>query len=246
MSTDRKQDLNRIVSEYYRCTAWQEAYAKKSVEFILPKIRGKHVLEMGCSTLIVSKMIFDVAESLEIVEGADTFVKEALDKFSHQVPVYHSLFEEFSPSHRYDAIVFTNTLHHIGNPEEMLLKIRDWLTEDGVLFITVPNLFSLHRQIGVQMGLLKDVYSATKRNLKFLQPGRFKKESLRQLCESCGYHVRELFGFFLKPFSDAQMAKLNPGVDLINALFELGRRYEEMASLLYVELTLRDRQQREL
>lgn len=230
-----KKNLDHIAQEYYACRFW-ETYVRKCGDIIVPRIKGKSVLEMGCSTLIVSKMLAEAAGRLEIVEGAASFAEQARCCFKGETAVNHCLFEEFEPSTRYDAIVLTNTLHHLANPREILMKIRQWLAPDGVLYITVPNMTSLHRQIGVQMGLLPDVFAETPRNKVFQQPGRYTKQSLQQLCISCGYDVIDCYGFFLKPFSDAQMQLLEPDDRLIDALFELGKIHEDMASLLYIEL----------
>ena len=87
------------------------------------------------------------------------------------------------------------------------------------------------------MGLLPDVFADTPRNRIFDQPGRYTKETLEALCVACGYKILESFGFFLKPFSDEQMQRINAEDELIDALFELGKRHEDLASLLYIELS---------
>ena len=97
-------------------------------------------------------------------------------------------------------------------------------------------MLSLHRRLGVQMGYLKDVFDSTHSNNIFHQPGRFTKESLIELCQSCGFSVQECFGFFIKPFSDEQMEMLNPSNELIDALCEEGKNFEDIASLIYIEI----------
>jgi 2-polyprenyl-3-methyl-5-hydroxy-6-metoxy-1,4-benzoquinol methylase len=234
-SEELKKNLDQQAQEY--CTWWfWEKYVGKCGDIIVPKIKGKSVLEMGCSTLVVSKMLANAARRLEIVDGAASFVEQARRFFKGRVDVTHSLFEEFEPESRYEAIVLTNTLHHLAEPRMILSKIRQWLAPDGVLYITVPNMTSLHRQIGVQMGLLPDVFGDSLRNKLFQQPGRYTKQILQEQCISCGYEIIDCYGFFLKPFSDDQMQLLEPDDRLVDALFELGKRNEDMASLLYIEL----------
>jgi 2-polyprenyl-3-methyl-5-hydroxy-6-metoxy-1,4-benzoquinol methylase len=237
---DLKEQLESLVPRYEQGTFWKK-YVRKCGQFIAPKIAGKLVLEMGCSTLVVSKMLAVVARKLEIVEGARTFAQNARDHFGDAVTVYNTLFEEFTPSQRYQAIVFTNTLHHLSNPLEILLRIRDWLTPGGSLYVTVPNMRSMHRRLGVKMGLLPDLFASSDRNEIFRQPGRYTKETLIDLCTGCGYHVKECFSFFLKPFSDAQMELLNPSDEMIDALFELGQELDDLGCLLYAELSPKSR-----
>jgi 2-polyprenyl-3-methyl-5-hydroxy-6-metoxy-1,4-benzoquinol methylase len=231
----QKEYLEGLVDHYNKCLFW-ETYVRKSGDIIVSKLVGKTVLEMGCSTLIVSKMIAAVALKLDIVEGAETFALNARDHFKDKVTVYHSLFENFTPSYRYDAIVLTNTLHHLNDAVGILLKVKEWLRSGGSVYITVPNLLSLHRRIGLAMGLLPDLSASTDRNILFGQPGRYTKDSLAELLDKCGFRVKELYGYFLKPFSDDQMALLQPSDTLIDALFELGKQFEDIASLLYAEV----------
>jgi len=234
--TTLKEYLELVVPEYEQGTFWKR-YVAKCGEFISPKVAGKHVLEMGCSTLVVSEMLAGVAGRFEIVEGAASFARNAEEHFGDSVAVHHALFEEFTPEDRFEAIVFTNTLHHVFKPQYVLKRARDWLAPDGVLYITVPNMQSLHRRIGVKMGALPDVFAATARNETFGQPGRYTMESLVELCTSCGFRVNECVTVFLKPFSDEQMERLNPSGELVAALFEMGRELDGLGCLIYTELT---------
>jgi len=195
---------------------------------------------MGCSSLVVSKILASVARQFEIVEGSEKFASEARKYFGSNVIVHHALFEEFSPTKKYEAIVLTNTLHHLEEPRKVLMRVKKWLARAGTVYITVPNMLSLHRRIGVKMGLLSDVFATTERNIAFEQSGRYTKETLEELCISSGFHIKESFGFFLKPFSDEQMALLNPSDELIEALYKLGKEFEAIASLLYIEMEMVD------
>jgi len=230
-----KQHLDNVALHYDECTFW-EKYVQKCGEMILDDVRDKTVLEMGCSKLIVSKMLATVAKTFEIVEGSQFFCDYANKYFGNTVVVHQSLFEDFVPVQKYEAIVFTNTLHHLANPEEILIRTKNWLSSDGVVYITVPNMLSLHRRLGVKMGYLNDVFDSTERNNIYYQPGRFTKESLINLCQSCGFSVQKCFGFFLKPFSDEQMELLNPSNELMDALCEQGKEFEELSALLYIEI----------
>jgi len=237
-SEQEKKRLDQIAGYYEQAPFW-ENYVKKCGDIIAPKICGKSVLEMGCSTLVLSKMLSATAGQFDIVEGSEVFAELARDFFGDQVSIYHSLFEEFTPQKEYDAVVLANTLHHLSDPEAILVRMKDWLALDGTVYITVPNMKSIHRQLGVKIGLLADLNSTSDRNDLFKQSGRYTKESLIAMCEACGYCVTESYGFFLKPFSDEMMASLNPSQALIDALFELGREYEDGASLIYAELAVK-------
>ena len=72
------------------------------------------------------------------------------------------------------------------------------------------------------------------------QPGRFVKASLEDLFRRAGYEVLESYGFMLKPFSNAQMESLNLEWPVIDALFEIGKEYPDLATHLFVRAS-RDR-----
>lgn len=235
---DLQNRLDEISALYeHEQDALNMVLAQKAADIIAPRVQGKRVLEMGCSMLAMTKTLAASSSCLDIVEGAINFVELARISFPG-VTVYHSLFEAFEPERKYEAIVLANTLHHIHEPQQLLRQIRSWLVPGGSLHLTVPNMYSLHRRMGVKMGRLKDVFDTTDLNTLFEQPGRFTKERLVQILHECGFTVTEAFGFFLKPFSDAQMASLSLPDEAIDALFELGREFEELASKIYVEATV--------
>lgn len=228
--------MNRLdeISALYEHDEFNRVLAQKAADIIAPRVQGKTVLEMGCSSLSMSKTLAASAARLDIVEGAVRFVELARTNLP-DITVYHSLFETFEPVRQYEAIVLTNTLHHIHDPQLLLRQVKGWLVPGGSLHVTVPNMYSLHRRMGVKMGLLKDVFDTTDFNTFLEQPGRFTKERLVQTLQNCGFTVIEAFGFFLKPFSDAQMVSLDLPDEAIDALFELGREFDELASKIYVE-----------
>ena len=94
---DLKQQLDTIAQEYYTCGFWKK-YVKKCGEIVVPKVKDKIVLEMGCSTLVVSEMLAKAARRFEIVEGAESFARQGQSYFHNEVAVHNCLFEEFAQS----------------------------------------------------------------------------------------------------------------------------------------------------
>lgn len=234
------QTLDNISRSYDVFKDFDRHLFAKCGEIIVPRIADRRVLEMGCSQGLITAMLLASARSIDIVEGAELYATEIKNVYKDRVTVYRSLFESFTPPRRYEAIVFTNTLHHIFEPVSLLNRIKGWLEPGGSLHITVPNMLSLHRRIGVKMGILSDVFGDTERNVRFSQPGRYTRESLIQQISECGYIIKDCFGFFLKPFSHTQMEQLDPSQALIDALFEMGKELEELACLIYVEAIYED------
>src|SRR5439155_19136333 len=66
-------------------------------------------------------------------------------------------FEEFETQERFDTVMLAHILEHVDRPDEILAVARRLVKPDGVVIVDVPNAMSLHRQIGVEMGLLDEV-----------------------------------------------------------------------------------------
>ena len=211
--------------------------ARATGSIIAARVKGKSVLELGCADGVITEMLVPLAARLEIVEGAAAYARAIRAKVPATVAVHQALFEEFLPEKPFDVVIMASVLHHIVEPAILLRRIRDWLVPGGRLMITVPNMSSMHRRLGVLMGHLPEVDAPTERNRFYGQPGRFTKERLSALALQSGYDVSECFGFFLKPFSHAQMERLDPSPELVGALFELGRQFEDLACQIFLEAT---------
>lgn len=48
---------------------------------------------------------------------------------------------------KFDLIILNQVLEHVINPEELILKFKNLLTEDGQIVISVPNVDSIYRRI---------------------------------------------------------------------------------------------------
>ena len=112
-------------------------------------------------------------------------------RFGSRVRVLNCFLEDIEEPLRYDVIVVASLLHHLEDPCGFLGAAGRLLNERGVLLATVPNMTSLHRQLGVKAGALRDVSDATKTNVTFQQPGRFVKASLEALFHRSGYEILE-------------------------------------------------------
>lgn len=235
----RLEDEHRFYSDRGLTALEASLTAKK---YLLPRIANRRVLEMGCGTLTMTRLFLEVAALLDVVDGAESFISQASNLLNSSPKggrAYYSLFESFIPEQSYQSIVLANTLLHLNDPVNLLEKIRDkWLTPDGELLMIVQNVFSLHRKLGVKMGLLANEFIATETNLQYCQPGRYSATTLRELLVNAGFEVKELFGFYLKPFSLKQMSRLSLTEKELDALFEIGRDFEDMANLIFVRAVI--------
>ena len=157
----------------------------KQLEFIG---HDKTVLEFGCSTGYVSKLMRDRACTVTGIE-IDGDAAESARKFCERVIVgdieelgIRKLFSE----ERFDVALFGDVLEHLKDPKAVLLVAKDLLKKGGFIVLSVPNIahwsIKLNLLLGKfdyqDMGILDDTH------LRF-----FTRSSITHLLESCGYIV---------------------------------------------------------
>ncbi len=205
---------------------------------ILPYCEGKAVLEVGSADGVMTGELLKVCGKLTVVEPTAGYCDILRKRYSGSINIFCSFLEEVKERLEFDVIVLAGLLHHIKDTAVFLDTVKRFLKRDGTVLATVPNMTSLHRRIGARAGMLNNEYGDTERNIKLHQFGRYDKNSFESLFRRCGYEMIESYGYMLKPFSSEQMMSLNLGWDVINALFELGKENEHMASQLFIRAKL--------
>ena len=120
-----------------------------------------------------------------------------------------SLWETFRPDRTYSDIVLTDGLEHVEDPLPILLLIKEWLGFGGRCHIIVPNALSLHRLIGVEMGIIPDVHALNDHDCRAGHKRVFDVYSLQAMISESGMHLIALEGIQLKPLADAQLAEMS-------------------------------------
>ena len=201
------------------------------VEVMTPFIVGRNMLEMGCATGELASLLFGSAERYDIVEGSSTNI----DAARRRVPkarFFQALWEEFEPADRYSDIVLNCALEHVEDPAAVLSRARTWLATDGVIHIVVPNADSLHRLVGVEMGILEHRTSLSDSDVRIGHRRVYDLERLLQDVRAAGLEPLHWQGLFLKVVSNRQMLGWDSA--LIHALHVVGQRFPANCAELYV------------
>lgn len=235
MTENRKnKDILEKVAGFYNVKKDFDYFnTKLASSIICPYCKDKTVLEIGCADGVMTEDLVKVSRALTIVEPSASYCAE-IQKIYKDIRIYNCFLEEVKDNVKFDVVVMASLLHHVKEPALFLQVVRKFLSNDGIVLATVPNMTSLHRQIGVKAGSLKDVYDSTERNIQFNQCGRYDKNSFEKLFRDSGFEVLESYGYMLKPFSSEQMMSLNLDWEVILALFEIGKENERMASQLFI------------
>ncbi len=190
------------------------------------------VLELGPAEGVMTDLLFPYYEDYTVVDGADFFVKDILNRHP-KIKGYSCLFEEFKPSVKYDNVILGHVLEHVDNPVEILKLTSNWLNDEGVIVAAVPNSHSIHRQAAVLMGMLESEKQLNERDILNGHRRVYDIEMLKADFIDAGLRIKESGGYWLKPESNAQIDK-NWDINMIEAFMKLGEEYPNIAAEIYV------------
>jgi SAM-dependent methyltransferase len=206
-------------------------YLKRlQVATLSPWLQGRRVLELGCATGELTSLLAPLASAYDVVEGSPRNVEIARERVPSATFVL-SMWEEFEPTEQYSDIVLCNALEHVPEPVPLLERVRGWLAPDGRVHVAVPNGLSLHRLVGVELGLQPDPITLTPGDVEQGHFRNYTSESLLADLRDGGLEPVHWEGIFLKVLSNRQM--LDWDWELIQALHRVAARFPEHAAELY-------------
>lgn len=192
---------------------------------------GSLCLEMGPADGVMTELLVNHFKEIHVVDG-DKELLNTIPEHENLVK-YHSWFEEFEPTHKYDTIIMEHILEHISNPMVVLEKVKKWLNIGGVLIAGVPNAKSFHRLAAVKMGMLKTEYELNDRDISQGHQRVYDIDMLVNEINSSGFSVIHKGGVFLKFLSNQQIED-NWSKDLIQSYYEIGKDFQQNAADIFV------------
>src|SRR5262249_38542662 len=100
-----------------------------------------------------------------------------------------------------------------------------------MLIATTPNARSLHRRVGVYMGLLEDINGLSANDRKVGNLRHYDLDSLPNLLVNGGYSIIELATAVMKPVSSDKMADWPD--DLLDALDQIATELPDYGWYIY-------------
>lgn len=216
---------------------WERLYHKKR-EHLYRELRpfhvGREALELGSADGVMTAKLCRDFERLTVVDGSATFLEQIRKKVrAKNLVLEHSLFEEFEPRRAFDTIFMTHILEHLDDPVGLLRRGREWLAPSGRILIDVPNADSIHRLIGVKMGLLATKDSLNEQDLLLGHRRVYTPSLLEAHVREAGLKKVASAGIMIKPLSNRQIESQWSDA-LIDAFFALGKDFPEMCSEIYL------------
>jgi SAM-dependent methyltransferase len=145
---DNPRPTLQSISEFYSAKGKYEGWVAKEVSYtrlwerrlrkILPYSKSGNILDIGAGTgqfLSLAKPYFSEVFGTEVSSSGASVAEK---KYGIQLTVgdIHSL---ALPLCMFDNITLFHVLEHVHDPLEMLVRSRELLSENGSLFICVPN-----------------------------------------------------------------------------------------------------------
>ena len=137
------------------------------------------------------------------------------------------------PDGRYDHIMLICLLEHLVDPVSVLARLTDRLAEGGLVHIVVNLAGSLHRRLGVEMGLIKKLTELSDSDTRLGHYRVYTAELLAEQITSSGLCVCREERFYLKPLPTKMLSQLP--LELHRGLCSLAQQLPDLASYIYVE-----------
>lgn len=108
-----------------------------------------------------------------------------------------------------DVTIMSSILHEVENPAELLKAAKLLTKRGGKIVIIVTNKNSLHRILGVNLGILDSLNAKTQTEILMQQShGAYSDFELHNEITGSGLRVLSINSIFPKLFSHAQMSEL--------------------------------------
>jgi len=195
------------------------------------------LLELGLGHGFSAKQFEGHFNQHIIIEGSevviDLFKKKHNDFKGIIVKDY---FETYETDQKFDAIVMGFILEHVDDPGLLLDRYRHMLTDDGRIFICVPNAKSLNRRLGLELGIIKDIYELNANDIALGHKRQFCTTSLKELLEAHNYEVTHVEGIYLKPLPLSILKTLPDFKANLDAMLKVGIDFPELCVGIFMEV----------
>ena len=216
---------------------------------LLRRLKPGVVLEVGCGTDLLVRHAVAAGMTFEqwiIVEPGERLAAaaQAANPEGVRLDVIRGFIEDSVGAvancciRRPGFVVCAGLLHEVEDPVAILRAARSLVAGGGIVHVSVPNALSLHRRLAKAMSIIRDEKQLSDRNRQLSQYRVFDLEDLVEVSARAGFGVVDRGGYFIKPFTHAQMQVIQPLLpeQVMQGLWLLGRALPELASEIYVNL----------
>jgi SAM-dependent methyltransferase len=226
-------DLDAL--EFSSYTGFNARLVRWRYEEIAEHLIGRTCLELGSSDGQGTELLLERFDTVTAVDGSAVALQGLRDRLGAEpaLRIVESYFEELELGERYDTVIAGHILEHVDDPAAVLAVARAHLADGGVLVADVPNALSLHRRIGVKLGLLGAETDLNETDRAIGHQRVYTPDGFRAEVERAGFRIVYSGGVFLRLLSNAQTEALFDE-RLHAACLEVGRDLPDLACEIYV------------
>lgn len=120
--------------------ASQYSGAKKSYQFVKKYIDNKKtkILEIGCGAGGILKYYQDKGFYVKGLDYDNSQLNYGISKGLNLTNNKH-----YKSTEKFDLIILSHVLEHMSEPKKEIDKIKDFLSEDGIIYIEIPSIHSI-------------------------------------------------------------------------------------------------------
>lgn len=228
--------LDSYLTSYSKFNDWliQKRYQELSKYFV-----GNSCLEMGCAEGSGTEFLLKRFKKVVTVDGSVKAINHIKKKHpTSKLQAINAYFENMNLGYvSFDTLVLAHILEHVDNPLIILKQAKKYAKPGSSIIIDVPNGNSLHRQIGVEMGLLKKCTDLNEADISIGHQRVYLPNTFRLEVENSGLKIKAFGGMFIKVLSNSQTEKVFDSKQL-EALFKVGLANPEIAAEMFIVATI--------
>lgn len=172
---------------------WMHARKWKLIKSYTPK-KNSRVLDFGAGGGYFADFLKKRVDRVDVIESNNRAVSQCMEK-GHNVFMH---LKELPANATYQVITMWHVLEHLYNPKETINRIKEYLDENGILVVAVPNIRSFDARKYKAHWAAWDV----PRHLWHFTP-----EGLSHLLEDEGFQIVKMRTLFFDGFYISQLSE---------------------------------------
>jgi 2-polyprenyl-3-methyl-5-hydroxy-6-metoxy-1,4-benzoquinol methylase len=233
------EDLDRHLAGYENdpfAYANRLTFARFAEKMLAQALPGGEHLEFGIGVGVVLRALGAWNKKVTLLEGSPQFVQAWQGRYPN-VDIVHTYFEDYRSDIRYTSMGMGFVLEHVDDPRGLLEHYRPMLSDDGSIFVGVPNAAGAHRRIGHMAGLIPDLRALSDVDRSFGHKRFWTDSDWLELFQTAGFRVTAHAGLYYKPLATSQLEQLQLPDAIYKAFVEFADEWPEVADSVFYQLS---------
>lgn len=220
---------------YYNFDFIMHDYMLKKLKFFF---NYNDCLELGAGNGNFTVKLAKFFKSITVVEGSSKSISKIKKLDIKNINIINQNIEKINIKKKFNNIFIIHTLEHLKKRTHTLKKIKNLLTNNGLLYVVTPNANAMSRQIAVKMGLIKKNNSITPGEKSHGHQITYDLKKLKKDLIAAGLSIKKSGGIFFKPLANFQidlaLKKKIIDQNYLDACYELGNLYNNFCSSIFI------------